>query len=209
MKTIKLLFITALTGCMSLQLAAQETILSKTGEDAADMVPEGWSYHENRGDLNQDGIDDMVLVTSSDKTSRPVMGIYWGDGQGQFNLYQQYDSIIPYSTDDFSYIDNAITITPKGVLCLNTSVFQSAGSNTNWSQTLLFRYQDGDFYLIGSESESMSRYSGEIVRLSKNYLTHKQKKSTSNAFDEGIKPHTTWSDLPKEPLQRLNDFRLE
>ena len=99
-------------------------------------------------------------------------------------------------------------ITAKGVLKLFVEYFNSAGSSENDSNTYLFRFQDGDFYLIGSDSEASSRYSGEAVKVSRNYLTKRQSTTTYNMFDDKVKPTETWTDLPDEPLEKLGERML-
>ncbi len=85
----------------------------------------------------------------------------------------------------------------------DVEVFYSAGSSQTGQNSYLYRFQDDDFYLIGSETGSFSRYSGEAEEVSNNYLTKKQKTTTSNVFDDKVKPTETWSDLPDEPLEKL------
>lgn len=70
-------------------------------------------------------------------------------------------------------------------------------------------FQNGDFFLIGKDQNSYSRYSGEGTNVSCNYLTCKQKTVTSNVFNRKVKRKEVWTKLPKSPLLRLGDFTVE
>ena len=189
--------------------AAAQTGLRMTGHSVQELVPEGWiNIAEAQGDLNKDGIDDLVVVATPDEDARPVLGIYWGDKQGRFNIYQAYDTIMPHSDEEFSMVDLSISITKRGVLRIDSQLSYSAGSTANERQTYMFRYQDGDFYCIGSETAGYSRYTGESEELSDNYLTHKRKTTIGNVFDDNVKEKVSWSNLPHEPLRRLGSFRM-
>ena len=92
--------------------AAAQTNLRTTGHSVQELVPEGWiNIAEAQGDLNKDGIDDLVVVAAPSEDEWPVLGIYWGDKQGRFNIYQAYDSIMPHSEEEFSMVDLSIGIT--------------------------------------------------------------------------------------------------
>ena len=189
--------------------AAAQTNLRTTGHSVQELVPEGWiNIAEAQGDLNKDGIEDLVVVAAPGEDEWPVLGIYWGSSKGLFNIYQAYDTIMPYSDEEFSMVDLSISINKRGVLRIDSQLSYSAGSTANERQTHMFRYQDGDFYCIGSETAGYSRYTGESEEQSYNYLTHKRKTTIGNVFDDNIKDKVIWDNLPDEPLQRLGSFRM-
>ena len=189
--------------------AAAQTNLRTTGHSVQELVPEGWiNIAEAQGDLNKDGIEDLVVVAAPDEDARPVLGIYWGGKQGQFNIYQAYDTIMPHSEEEFSMVDLSISITKRGVLRIDSQLSYSAGSTANERQTHMFRYQDGDFYQIGFEIAGYSRYTGESEEQSYNYLTHKCKTTYGNVFQDGYKDKIVWSNLEREPLKRLGSFKM-
>ena len=189
--------------------AAAQTNLRTTGRSVQELVPEGWiNIAEAQGDLNKDGIEDLVVVAAPDEDARPVLGIYWGSSKGLFNIYQAYDTIMPHSDEEFSMEDLHISITKRGVLRIDSQLSYSAGSTGNERQTHMFRYQDGDFYQIGFEIAGYSRYTGESEEQSYNYLTHKRKTTIGNVFDDNFKDKVIWDNLPDEPLQRLGCFRM-
>ena len=189
--------------------AVAQTGLRTTGHIKEDLMPDKWlNITEATGDLNKDGIEDFVIVAAPSEDERPVLAIYWGDVNGFYTLHEAYDSIMPHSEEEFSMVDLSISITKRGVLRIDSQLSYSAGSTANERQTHMFRYQDGDFYCIGSETAGYSRYTGESEEQSYNYLTHKRKTTIGNVFDDNIKDKVIWDNLPDEPLQRLGCFRM-
>ena len=215
MKTITTLITLMLAGTLS--TSAQIFRESATGVNP--VIPEGWEFSIANGDLNKDGVLDMVVVTTPNypehmKTrddgyvynfNQPLLAIYFGESAGHYRLWKSYDDVVPYSDNEYLFIDFSHNITPRGTLQLSWSEMSSAGSWGNSSTTLTYRYQNGDFYLIGKDEQSMQRNTGEMEMVSENYLTHKQQRVTSNAFDDKVKPRERWSKLPKSALKRLGE----
>lgn len=169
------------------------------------------------GDLNQDGLKDVVVVATPRiaenmrvrddgyeyNFNSPVMGIYFGTKEGKLNLYKEYENTIPGTEDESYFIELEMDISEKGVLSLNIEHFYTAGATNTDYNKFLYRYQDNDFYLIGEDTGSLSRPSGESEEVSINYLTHKKQTVISNAFDENAEDEETWETIPEEPLEKL------
>ena len=117
--------------------------------------------------------------------------------------------MIPYSDDESFSVEVSISVTERGVLKIDTGSFASAGSWGVVNSTYLFRYQQGDFYMIGSEQSEMARNTGIETKVSNNYLTHKRLTTSYSVMrDVEMKPTKKWSKLPVEPLKRMG-FLLE
>ncbi|MBQ7165669.1 MAG: hypothetical protein IJR93_01810, partial [Treponema sp.] len=99
--------------------------------------------------------------------------------------------------------ENQLSVNDEGDLCITVSEFYSEGSSDSPSFEYVFRWQDGDFFLIGKNYGSFSRYSGEAMDVSENYLTHKRRTVTYNMFDEDVPEEETWTELFDAPLQKL------
>ena len=84
----------------------------------------------------------------------------------------------------------------------------SAGSYGTSTDTYIYRYQKGDFHLIGKDTEEMMRNTGESTVVSENYLTWKRQVTTSNAFDDKAPTTEKWSRLPKKALEKLGAREL-
>lgn len=210
MKKISLFL--AVAALFSFSASAQAFKTSAPDEQSLEDV---FDYQVFKGDLNKDGIEDLVAyiykeIDLSDDTPDvfSTLAIYWGAADG-YLLYRQYDSVL-FGTNRayFAITENTISVTPKGLLRINVDVFNSAGSYESYNHTYLFRFQDGDFYLIGDDSHVFSRNFGETTETSTNYLTNKQKVTNYNEFDESIKRKVVWNDIPKEPLRSLGSFPL-
>lgn len=220
MKTRKLILMLLLTLPMSAMGQKHFKSIASANER---LSPEGWEQNEVRGDLNGDGISDLVVwATPNDpenmKTrddgyvynlNQPVLAIYFATKDGRYKLWKEYDELMPYPMDEFSSIETSMKVTERRTLVMDFGAFYSAGTYNQPKCSYVFRFQNGDFYMIGEENDAFSRNSGEGEKVSINYLTNKQCKTTYNMFDENVKDKSVWSTIPKKPLKRLGSFDLE
>lgn len=174
------------------------------------------------GDLNKNGRSDKVVVeTPRNKEhmlvregdgyeynfNRPVLKIYFLDENADFDLYQQYDNVLPHPQDEAVIVDMNVSITDKGVLKIDASNFAAMGSYDSSDHSYLYRFQNGDFYLIGEQHTEFARNTGEYTTVSINYSTSKKQTTKGNKFNNK-KPVVTWSDLPKKNLEKLGERDL-
>ena len=202
---------------MPLQALAQG--LKASGKSAADVVPNGWESTFKTGDMNGDGLPDLVIIATpcnkeKMKTrddgyvynfNQPVLAIYWGDKNGNYKLFKQYDNVIPAREDEFLAITPSLDITKSGSLQIDLEFFATAGSYTQPTTTHVFRYQNGDFMLIGKDVVELERTTGKTVTTSENYLTRKRTVVTERPKRKAI---TKRSRLPKSALKPLG-FNLD
>lgn len=140
------------------------------------------------GDLNKDGIKDRVVVDFV-YTAEDNFVIYFGDAKGNFNLFRSY------ATSLYSYDNTNITITDKGVLRIQKGA-------TGDCEVFLFRYQDGDFQMIGSK---VDRHDNEHYDISHNYLTGKMIRTEG----EGKAKKSETIDMPPMPKLKFGWFPLD
>lgn len=202
---------------MPLQALAQG--LKTSGKSAADVVPNGWESTFKTGDMNGDGLPDLVIIATpcnkeKMKTrddgyvynfNQPILAIYWGDKNGNYKLFKQYDNVIPAREDEFLAITPSLDITKSGSLQIDLEFFATAGSYTQPTTTHVFRYQNGDFMLIGKDVVELERTTGKTVTTSENYLTRKRIVTTERPKRKAI---TKRSRLPKSALKPLG-FNLD
>lgn len=210
-------FVLAALALMPMQVFAQG--LKNSGKSAADIVPSGWESMFKTGDLNADGIADLVLIATPCNKEKmktrddgyvynfnePILAIYWGDKKGDFKLFKQYDDVIPEREDEFISITPALDIDKNGALKIMLEFFASAGSYTQPTSTHVFRYQNGDFFLIEKDVVELERTTGKTVTTSDNYLTHKRTVITERPKR---KAKTKRIRLPKAALKPLG-FELD
>ncbi len=202
---------------------------------AANLFPEFWEGESSlnidsdvdkvEGDFNKDGINDLLVVALPKDPvhmrtreedgyvynfNQRVLAIYFGQADGKLKRFKEYSKVLPCDDEDnencmheFSYTVNA-----KGVIRISVGIFCSAGGADVPNTEYVFRYQNGDFFLIGKDYGSFSRYSGEAEKVSENYLTHKKQTITYNMFEESDEKEK-WSTLPSKPLEKLGAKLLE
>ena len=85
-KTIMLLAVSALV------TVADAQSLQSSGRSSKEIVPQGWGVQEEAGDLNKDGIADLVIIATPNfreniqvregdgyeyDYNQPILAIYW------------------------------------------------------------------------------------------------------------------------------------
>ncbi len=205
-------------------LAQAQQSLGKMGKSVEEIVPTGWEHSHAVGDLNKDGIADLVIAATPDdkehiiiresdgyqyNLNQPILGIYWGHSDGTYTCWKTYDNVLLARPDEYISIDNTLDITDRGVLTIDIESFATMGSWGTGHTTYLFRYQNNDFYLIGKDENSIMRNSGEVTIDSYNYLTYRHQKITFNEFDKNVKKKEKWEKMLKAPLKKLGTFELE
>ncbi|MCG9793257.1 hypothetical protein [Flavobacterium algicola] len=198
-----------------------------------DFLPKGYSIHkyeggvssgswdEIKGDLNKDGLEDIVLIIKGTDKSKIIKDDYRGNldrnrrgiivliNKGGF--YQlatkNYDCFSSENEDGGVYFAPELYVEIKKG---NLYVSYGHGRYGNWSYT--FRYQNGDMELIGYDSYS-SRGPVPQYEVSINFLT--QKKLTSDNLNKDVDGDEytadnfkdTWETIKKKKLIRLSDIK--
>ena len=178
--------------------------LKQEGTGVEELVPQGWSHYEVMGDMNKDGIADMALMANSDQ---PVFAIYFGTADGKLKLWKEYSKLLPVSESEDCTNNFTFEISSRGALTITIQPECSQGSYTTEISRYTYRYQNGDFFLIGKENESIQRNTGEAELVSENYLTWKRQVKKSNVFSD--KPGVEkWTRLSRKPLEKLGAYCL-
>ena len=178
--------------------------LKQQGTGVEELVPQGWSHYETMGDMSKDGIADMALMVNF---NQPVFAIYFGTADGKLKLWKEYSKLLPANENEDCTNNYVFEINSRGVLNISVQPECTQGSYTTEISRYSYRYQNGDFYLIGKENESVQRNTGEAELVSENYLTWKRQVKKSNVFSE--KPGVEkWTRLSRKPLEKLGAYSL-
>lgn len=195
--------------------------LAKEGRTIEEIVPEGWEEQHVKGDLNKDGIEDIVLVVLPNDPAHiktredgfqfnfnpKYLAVYFGSPSCVYKCFKVWDKAIPRREDEYMESNADISITPKGVMDIRISFWASMGTAGTGGTTYRYRFQSGDFYLIGEECSWFNRMSGEGERTSINYLTGQRNVTTGNMI-ENTGMRTRKERFKKEPLRLLGSFTM-
>ncbi|WP_151820153.1 hypothetical protein [Acinetobacter soli] len=207
------------------------TFASSDQKNYQQFIPKDWKIIEiARGDLNHDGMEDIVLVIEENNRKNIIHNNGFGSPNLNtnprallvlFKIAQGYQLIsknkkLPSENDADSPCladpldDGAVTIA-KGILKINLHYWLSCGSWYVTNNTFSFRYQNQGFKLIGFDQMSFHRASGEKSSLSINFSTGKMKKTTDkNEFEENTQPaKVEWKNLKKQYDLKLESINFK
>jgi hypothetical protein len=189
---------------------------------AQSYLPKGWKLLEVvKADLNSDGRDDLVFVREEADPKKITQEPRSNDGvrnlnprvmvvllaeEGGYRKLTEYTKLIPPAFDPmYDMMDdrfNGISV-KKGILTVGFRYWASAGTWWMSMESYKFRLEAGRLRLIGSETDSFHRGSGEKDLVSTNHFTGKVKRTSGlNEFDEKeSKPKVEWETLPsRKPI---------
>lgn len=224
-KSVPLLLVMGLFFALnSNPIAAQKqkkSQLAKEGRTIEEVVPNGWDIQSATGDLNKDGIEDFVLIVRPNDPAHiktrddgfeynfnPLfLAVYFGSPSGVYKRFKVWHDTVSGREDEYTDITNELSITPKGAIDISVSSWSSMGTAATGGSTYRYRFQSGDFYLIGEESTWGNRLAAEWERTSINYLSG-QKEVTSGDLITRRNLKTKQVKIKKEPLRLLGSFQM-
>lgn len=197
----------------------------------AQWVPNGWKViTNNAGDLNRDGIDDVVLVTEGTnpanfkKKAEGSLGpnilnlnprrliILLGSSSGLKEVLRRDDLLPSENTEDMDCLadplaNGGVSIA-RGNLVIELQDWRSCGSYGVVNEKFTFGTQGTRFQLIGYDRSESSRSTGERSEYSTNYLTGKKKITTGLNDFRDFKAAVSWKRVPSKRAFFLNEIFL-
>lgn len=184
------------------------------------FVPAQWKLEAKAaGNLNGDNLPDSALVLhmadpanlvpldwdpNQKYDSNPrMLVILFGRKGGGYTLASADQKLIPRrenQNQDDPFEEVAIA---NGTLRVKMHLFMSAGGWEMGGSAFTFRWQDGDFKLIGFEGDTVMRNSGETEEVSVNYLTGRKLVKRGNIGTD--KQTTKAVKIARKPLIALAD----
>lgn len=203
--------------------------IPRFGRSVSSFVPSGFKVFKSAsGDLNEDGHKDAALVvigTSEkflynskdgwvkdfDTNPRILLILFKEPKNGGYKLIAQNNSYIP-SQDSPSQSEPLQNLSiRRGVLRLDFEIWYSMGSWGATNSNHKFRYQNGEFFLIGADREDYMRNDSTTNISSYNFSTMRVKRveKTRENLDSRPafrKPIITWERIRNSKIRRLSEL---
>ena len=190
--------------------------LALHAKDAEGFVPKGWKLdHQQSGDLNGDGINDLLFVLVDDDPKNIIADPMGGDKPINTNPYILAVAFADKAAHDYKLVLENHALIPRPTQELFDDIYSkdetkvAHGSfkvglfwfaSTIHQPTLQFKYQHNKFELIGYEVVDTHRGTGEVISKSVNYLSRKMEIKSGTISDDTTK--STFKKL--KPAQLIN-----
>ena len=200
-------------------------------ETFSQWVPNNWKLIDSeKGDLNRDGIDDVVLVTEETNPANFKKKPEGSLGPNILNLNPRRLIILLRSSSGFKEVLRRDDLLPsenaenmgclddplanggvsiaRGNLVIELQDSRSCGSYGVVNEKFTFRTRGTRFQLIGHDRSESSRSTGERSEYSTNYLTGKKKITTDLNDFRGFKEMVSWKRISSKKAFFLDGISL-
>jgi hypothetical protein len=214
--------------------AARYPILPESAVEVTAFVPTGWSLEsKSEGDLNTDGIDDVVFVLREDNpanvvenpdglgserlnTNPRILGVAFRGNDGtNYRLPLSNRTLIPRHKDpvlDDPFASPGGLELARGSFSLTLYFFASAGGWEMGPTKLTFCFQNDRFELIGLDRSWIHRGTGETTDLSINLSTGRISTTLGNIAEDDPREvqRTSLSSKKRYAIDEITDaFRFD
>ena len=200
--------------------------LPAAAANAAGFVPAGWRQElQARGDLNEDGIDDMALLLRDQSpanvldnkglgprrfdTNPRLLAVAFGQAGGGYRLVAEDHRLVrrpTYPTQEDPIEGAGDLAIRRGTLVVRMHLFSNAGSYGTAQPSFTLRWQGGRLELIGYDNVQVDRGSGAMETLSVNYSVGRASRITGRIDTDLTQTrHITLQQRPLLALREIGD----
>lgn len=180
------------------------------------LVAKNWQIISfSKGDLNQDQTDDIALLLKpkNAETSGPKLVIYFHqNNEYTLKLSKPLGAWIYANEQECisSALDESSLTIQRHVLKIKFNDEPICSNTYSLNYTYTFKYDHNHFQLIGFDSFSGDKLSGNITEKSVNYLSHKIKIQYSNFFpNKKFKAKVEWKKLENKKSYNLENISFD
>ena len=160
------------------------------------------------GDLNGDGIEDISII-GHNRNYPPILFVALSNEDGSWQKPLIYKNILfelPADVDDNS-VSYDLGMTDDNCLAISVMLdYSMSGSYAVPTGTYIYRYQDGDFYLISDTHTDLYANTGEEFSVINDYLKGKRCNVSLLADkNKNLKRKAKWTKVGKKPLRKLGE----
>lgn len=186
------------------------------------FIPEVWEVLKKaKGDLNKDGFDDVAMVIQNtdprkysgvvpmriNSNDRKLIILFGQKKAGCYTLNTKSETfILMHEQENMDDPFEDMTIS-KGTLKISFKEFYNMGSWSSGNYSYIWRFQDGEFKLIGANTLNYHRGSGDATETSVNFSTNKYSLKTFNIADEEVEEVETWKTVKLKELKTFSTFK--
>lgn len=216
------MLLAAIIEAASAQSFAYPSLATK-GISSTSFAPKGWTVLDSAyGDLNGDGVKDMALIFQHKDsvtiikpqgypdtvviTQPRILGLFFfNKASRQYELAEQSNTFVLNHDDpimDEPY--RSISISNR-ILEMDFFIWYSMGTYEMSVNKYKFRYQNGQFALIGADIDNDNRATGDTELRSFNFLTRKLRITKGNRITNA-KAKSTLSTFELKELKTIRTF---
>lgn len=200
-------------------------VLPETAASPEAFIPEGWAIEVmEKGDLNKDGRDDILLVLKGDDPANfiandpdspgvdewdanpRILLVAFAVKKGGYRLVLQSDDFLPRHEDPC--IDDPFggATIADGAIEIGLHLWANAGTWYTSDSKLVFRYRDKAFRLVAYSNYTTKRNTGETWELGVDYVSRKAEMTVGNFSSDEVEDKTFEKRLPRAPLRTLEEI---
>ena len=188
------------------------------------FVPAGWAIEVmEKGDLNKDGRDDLLLVFKGDDPGNiiandpespganewdanpRILAVAFALKKGGYGLVLQSDEFLPRHEDPCLDDPFGGAEIADGAIKIRFHLWANAGTWYTSDSSFTFRYRDKAFRLVAYANYTTKRNTGETWDLGLDYVARKATMTIGDFSSDDVEDKTYTKRLPRVRLQTIEE----